>query len=78
MAEEQVSARGTQARKPKPVPALVIAYPREAVLTTLQVAVALQCTVRSVERQDYPVHYIGRMPRSIWDEVSDAPARSKP
>jgi hypothetical protein len=52
--------------------AMPIVYDRDAVLTIDQVALGLQVSVRTVERADFPVHPIGRLPRYIWGEVLDA------
>lgn len=47
-------------------------YPREAVLTKEQLAGALQCSPRQVERMDLPAIYLGaKSPRFIWGQVLD-------
>jgi hypothetical protein len=54
-----------------------VTYPRDAVLTIDQVARGLQISVRSVERADFPSHYIRRMPRFIWGEILEALGRMR-
>lgn len=50
----------------------VVAYPPDAVLTVEQLARALQCSVRSVERMNLPCVYVGpRIKRYVWRRVLD-------
>lgn len=47
-------------------------YPRDAVLTKAQLAGALQCSERQVERMSLPTAYLGtQSPRWIWGQVLD-------
>ena len=48
-------------------------YSREALLTIEEVAQALRCSVRMVERADLPTIYIGRgkLRRYCWGSVFD-------
>jgi hypothetical protein len=50
---------------------LPVVYDRHAVLTTEQVALALEVCVRSVVRADLPTFYVGSMPRYLWGKVLD-------
>jgi hypothetical protein len=48
------------------------AYSRDALLTIQEVAQALRCSVRTVERADLPTIYVGRHTRRFhWGTVID-------
>ena len=50
-----------------------ITYPRDAVVTIHQVAVAIGVSVRTVERMDLPTIYCGRKTRRyVWGQILDA------
>ena len=61
--------------KKREVPSLdqVPQYSREALLTIEEVAQALRCSVRMVERCDLPTIYIGKgkLRRFCWGDVFD-------
>jgi hypothetical protein len=53
-------------------PAVLITYPRDAVLTIEQVAAGLGVSVRTVERSDLPTVYLGsKTRRYLWGQVLD-------
>jgi hypothetical protein len=63
--------------KPKPRP--VITYPRDAILETADVCVALRVSQEIVDKMDLPCFYAGKRPRYLWGMVLDALAeRARP